>query len=255
MLINGKLAMLGKKQAVKDHRTLKLAKYIKAELLAPPAEVSWITKLAAAEALPMYLNDTLGDCVFAAAGHMIQQWSFYAGKPTQPTDDQVLAAYEAVGGYDPGNSSTDNGADMLTFLNYWKSTGLGGHQIGAFLAVDWTNLEEVRQAILMFGNVYLGVQLPTSAQGQSAWTVADGGIYSVAGQPGGWGGHCIPLVASSPETHTCITWGEVLKMSHNFLADYGDEAFCVLSQDWIADSGNAPSGFDLAQLQADLAAL
>jgi len=254
MLINGKLAQLGKKAAVYDHRTLKLAKYTVA-LPEPASEVSWITKLAAAEPLPMYLNDKLGDCVAAAAGHMIQQWNFYAGHPSQPEDSDILKAYEDVGGYDPGNPDTDNGMDMLSFLKYWATTGVGGHKIGAFLAVDWTDARQVRQAIGLFGNLYLGVGLPVSAQGQAAWTVGDGGIYKQAGEPGSWGGHCIPLMASSPLSHTCVTWGATLKMSHNFLVDYGDEAFVVLSQDWIETDGVAPSGFDLAQLRSDLAAV
>jgi hypothetical protein len=255
MFVNGKLVKTGKRPARIDPRTLKLAKYLTAKLPAPPAEVSWVVCLAAVEGFPMYLNDTLGDCVAAASGHMQQQWNFYAGHSWQPTDADILASYEAVGGYDPGNPNTDNGMDMLSYLQWWKSTGLGGRKIGAYLAVDWTNLVEVRQAIQLFGNVYLGVQLPVTAQGQNAWTVANGGVYSANGAPGSWGGHCIPLMASSAETHTCVTWGMSLKMSHKFLEDYGDEAFCVLSQDWIETAGVAPSGFDIAQLQADLAAL
>jgi hypothetical protein len=254
MLINGKLAKLGKKVPRLDSRTLRLAKYIK-KLSPPPVEVSWITKLAAAEALPMYLNDELGDCVAAAAGHMEQQWNFYAAHPYQPTDQEILTSYEIVGGYAPGNPSTDNGMDMLSYLNWWRSSGLGGHKIGAFLAVNWLDLNEVRIAIQLFGSVYQGVQLPVTAQGETAWTVSQGGIYSSNGQPGSWGGHCIPLVASSAITHTCVTWGSTLKMSHNFLEDYGDEAYAVLSQDWINSTGSAPNGFDYAQLQTDLSQL
>jgi hypothetical protein len=256
MFVNGNLVKLGKKPAVHDARTLKLKKYAVA-LPPAPAEVSWITKLTAALSLPMYGNDEVGDCVEAAAGHMEEQWNFYAGHPYQPTDADIIAAYSAVGGYVPGDPNTDNGTDMLSFLKWWRSVGLGAAQrkIGAFLAVDWTNDAEVRLAIQLFGNVFLGVLLPTWVQGLNAWTVPDGGIYTPAGQPGGWGGHCIPLVASSPESHTCVTWGTTLKMSHNFLADYGEEAYCILSKDWIEKSGVAPNGFDLAQLQADLAAL
>jgi hypothetical protein len=257
MLINGKLPMLGKAPARKDTRTLKLAKYLpkRTVLQPPPLEVSWITKLAAAEPLPMFLNDSLGDCVAAAAGHMEQQWNFYAGHPKQPTDADVLASYEAVGGYDPGNPNTDSGMDMLSYLNWWKTTGLGGDKIFAYLEVDYTNIQEVMQAVELFGNVYLGVQLPTFVQGATMWTVGPGGVYVAAGTPGSWGGHCVPIVAISPETLTCITWGTTLKMSHNFLADYADEAFAVLSSDWLNANGVSPDDLNIAQLQADLAAL
>jgi len=244
---------LGKKAPRIDKRTLKLAKYLKGGLPAAPAEVSWITKVP--QPWNMFLNDKLGDCVLAACGHMIMQWSFFAGSPFVPSDDQILTAYEAVGGYDPGNPNTDNGADMLTALNYWRQTGVAGHKILAFASVDWTNRDEMRAAIQIFGNVYLGVQLPLSAQGKPLWTVADGGIYTSGGEPGSWGGHCIPVMAESPETDSVITWGGITKMSHNFLTDYADEAFAVLSPEWLAANGQSPSGLDLDQLNQDLAQL
>ncbi len=70
--------------------------------------------------------------------------------------------------------------------------------------------------------------------------------------PGGWGGHCIPIVAMSPKSRTVVTWGGLLKMSANFELDYVDEMYAVLSVDWIEKTGLSPSGFDLAQLQQDL---
>ncbi len=155
----------------------------------------------------------------------------------------------------PGDSSTDNGVVMLDALNYWRKTGLGGHKIKAFMAVDWNNLTEVFQAIQLFGNVFLGVALPLSVQTADSWTVSDGGIYAPAGVVGGWGGHACPLMAASPQTMTCITWGERLKMSHNFLSDYAEECWVCLSTDWFSAAGNAPSQLNLAQLEADLALL
>lgn len=250
------IGKLGKKSPRLDTRTLKLSKYLvkpKVAVPAPPSEVSWVTKV---PSWPMFLNDKLGDCVIAAMAHMIGQWSFYAtGKETLLSNEQVLAAYEILGGYVPGNPATDNGVDMLSALQWWKGSGFASHKIDAYMSVDWTNKEEVFQAIELFGNVFLGVALPVTAQGENDWTVAPGGIYTPNGQPGSWGGHCIPLMASSPITFTCITWGERLKMSHNFLLDYAEEAYVVLSPDWLNAMGEAPSNFNLGQLQADLAAL
>lgn len=245
---------LGKKAVRTDHRTLKLSKYLRSVLPAPPAEVSWVAKV---PSWPVFLNDNLGDCVIAAMAHMIEQWSLYAsGTEAKITDTQVLSAYEILGGYTPGDPSTDNGVDMLTALQWWKSTGFAGHKILAYMSVDWANLTEVFQAIQLFGNLFLGVALPVSAQGEDAWTVASGGpANNAAASPGSWGGHCIPVCAASPETLTVVTWGARLKMSHNFFADYTEEAYVVLSPDWFSQLGNAPSGFDLNQLVADLAAL
>ena len=261
MFVNGQLVKLGKRTPVMDPRinpkVLQFKKYRKAMFSVPalppaPAETSWITKLEAAEPIPMYLNDQLGDCVEAAAGHMIQQWNYYAGHPAQPSDADILKAYEDVGGYVPGDPSTDQGTDMQALLDYWKSTGIGGHKIIAYLAVDWENLEEVQLAVELFGNLFTGIQLPTSAQGQNDWTVPNGGVYSAAGQPGGWGGHGIPIVAGSPVTKTCETWGTVLKMSNNFFTDYVDETWAVLSKEWIEANGLSPSLLNLPMLESDL---
>jgi hypothetical protein len=171
-----------------------------------------------------------------------------------PTDSQVLKAYEDVGGYVPGDPSTDNGCFILDALNYWRKTGLGGHKIMAYVSVDPTNLDEVRDAIWLFGNLFIGVELPLSAQSQSAWTVADGGPFG-DGSPGSWGGHAIPCVAYSDKSLTCVTWGQTLKMSYNFFRDYCDEAYAVLGPEWIGSGQISPGGFNLDQLQADLASL
>jgi hypothetical protein len=235
---------LGKTVPRFDHRTLRMSRYRTGQIVVPP-EVSWLTKIDPANRWPMYFNDSIGDCVPAAAGHCIEQWTTYAGNPFIPAPADILKAYEdpTVGGYVPDNASnpqtnaTDNGATLLDMLNYWRQTGIGGHKIFAYVSVNPKNALEVREAVMLFGNVYMGVQLPTSVQGFDSWTVPDGGTASQNGQPGSWGGHCVPVVAVSPESLTCITWGSVLKMSHNFFSDYCDELYAVLSLDWIEQNG------------------
>jgi hypothetical protein len=244
---------LGKKPVRVDPRTLKFATYLRPEALpTPPEEVSWVVKV---PSWPMMLNDRLGSCTCAAAGHMIEQWSYYAGDEYIPTDDQILAAYEILGGYIPGQPDTDGGANILEVLNYWRQVGIADHKIVAYVSVNRTDRQEIIEAIRMFGSLYLGVELPWSARGMDKWYVADGGTATELGFPGGWGGHAVPLFAASPKTLTCVTWGRRLKMSWNFFEDYASELYAILSQDWIEKQGKSPSGFDLAALQADLAQL
>lgn len=245
---------LGKKPKRVDTRTFKLSKYLKKEALPPiPEEVSWITQV---PQIPMYLNDSLGDCVEAAQAHHIGQWSYYAsGNEVTFADSDIIKMYEIEGGYLPGQPNTDNGTDMLTALNVWRKQGFAGHNIMAYMSVDPTNHDEVKAAIYLFGSLFTALALPISAQGQDAWTVADGGPSAEGNQPGGWGGHCVTTAAWSPITATCMTWGTRLKMSHNFWDDYVEECFACLSPEWIAANGNSPNGFDLATLQADLAQL
>jgi len=240
---------LGKRRPRYDRRTLQFTKYLSQSLPPAPDEVSWVTQVSD---WPMYLNDQIGDCVIAAAAHMIEQWTVYAGNPKRIGDSDVLSGYEAVGGYVPGDPSTDNGCDMLTALNYWRHVGFGGHKILGYMAFNWLNLAQMRLAIQLFGNVFMGLALPSSAQGQDVWTVTQGGTASPIGMPGSWGGHCVPFDASSLKSHTSVSWANLLKLSLNFGRDYIEEGYVVLSEDFIEANGVSASGFKLDQLLKDL---
>lgn len=257
-MINTENIKLGKKLKVTDVRTFKLAKYLRvaAPLPSPPSEVSYVTRV---PDWKMNLNDRIGDCVPAAMAHTVQQMTFFSrglSGMIVPTDQDVLTAYQRIGGYIPGRPETDNGCDMLTALKYWRRVGIANHKILAFMEINPKNLNEVQTAIWMFGSVFTGLQLPISVQPLDQWIVPDGGTYTSIGRPGGWGGHCVPFFAGSPLTLTCVTWGMMLKSSHNFWLDYVDEAYVVLSMDWINSVTNlAVNGFNLDQLQNDLSQL
>jgi hypothetical protein len=122
----------------------------------------------------------------------------------------------------------------------------------AFVTLDPSSHTEVEDSVFLFGNCYLGMQLPLSAQDQTVWAVPPGGPAG-PGSPGSWGGHAIPVVAYDPRGLTVVTWGALKRMTWGFLYAYCDEAYAVLSQDWISRTTNlAASGFDLAALRSDL---
>ena len=85
------------------------------------------------------------------------------------------------------------------------------------------------------------------------WAVPPQGT-SGPGAPGSWGGHAVPVVAYDPRGLTVITWGKALRMTWGFWQAYCDEAYGILSPDFLA-KGKAPNGFDLATLKSDLAEL
>ncbi len=116
------------------------------------------------------------------------------------------------------------------------------------------DIRDVKDAIWLFGGVYIGLALPVSAQSQDVWVVPAGGL-SGDGAPGSWGGHAVYVVAYDARGLTCITWGRLKRMSWNFWAAYCDEAYGLLAKDWFEASGEAPSGFDVAALAGDMAAL
>jgi hypothetical protein len=248
-LPDGRIVKLGKRPAKHDARTLQLASYTISTLPPPPAHDDFAKKV---KNWPMMRNDKVGDCTCACAGHMVEQWTTYAKKPFTPTDDQVIAAYSAITGYDPKSGNDDDGAVILDVLNYWRNTGVADHKIMAFVAVDSKTHIEVEDSVALFGNCYLGLGLPVSAQTQSVWAVPPGGPTG-PGAPGSWGGHAVPVVAYDQRGLTVITWGKPMRMTWGFLDAYCDEAYAVLSEDFISEVTHvAATGFDLNTLQADL---
>lgn len=251
---------LGKSVARIDSRTLQLGKYIKLGLLpSPPKSANWTQKLS--NLGPMG-NLDLGDCTCAGAGHLIQTWTANSGVQFIPPDSAILAAYEAVGGYVPGDPSTDNGANEIDLLNYWRQTGIAGHKILAYASVNVSNEREIQQSIALFGGVYIGVAMPSAWQDSKNWDVNKSWISKLFGggdwTPNSWGGHAIPLVGydttNGKSVYRVITWGDdSYTITGAALAKYCDEIYAPLSQDWLNAQGISPVGLDLNQLQSDLA--
>ena len=151
---------LGKRPARTDKNVKTVQLLGHRETPTPALESSWVMKV---PEMTMFGNDRLGDCVEAAAGHIENQVSLFAGgSEVTISDDDIIAFYSAAGGYVPGDPDTDNGTDMLTALNIWRQAGIGnsGHKILAYASVNPRNMTEVMQSIAIFGNLYIGIQLP-----------------------------------------------------------------------------------------------
>ncbi len=240
---------LGKTPAVHDPRTLQLANYLRPAVLPPPPpQADWSTKVAS---WPMMMNNTIGDCTVAAAGHCIEEWTTDVGDPVIVPDATIVAVYSVVSGYDPKTGQHDVGANELKVLNYWRQQGIGGHTIRAYAALEPGNLDHVRDAVFLFGNCYIGLAMPLSAQTQAIWSVPPGGP-ACQGAPGSWGGHAVPVVAYDPQGLTVVTWGALKRMTWGFWSAYCDEAYALLSDDFLT-SDKTPAGIDLASLEQDLA--
>lgn len=240
---------LGRKPKKHDRRNLMLSRYL-AEKPVLPAAIDWTPAVKSGvfdSGWPLYGNDRVGDCTCASAAHGIECWSANASVARLVGEDDVLAAYAAVSGYNPNDASTDQGAAALDVLNYWRQTGIGGHRITAFVEVSTSSIVELRAAIAWFGGVYLGLDLPVSAQSQTGFT-----WDAVANDGGVWGGHQVWVTSFDQDGLTCITWAKKQRMTNRFPSTYGAEAYAIISPDWLNAAGVSPSGFDLIALNADL---
>lgn len=242
---------LGRKAVKTDSRTLALRDYLTPALPPPPAARDWTKGVTA---WGMMLNDTLGDCTIAGVAHAVQVWTANTASMDTVPDPTVLSYYEKWDGYNPAKPATDAGGIELDVLNDWQKSanGFAGIKLKAFADPKVSDLVSVRQAIELFGGVYIGLNLPITAQTQDVWDVAaDGGANA---KPGSWGGHCVFVPKYDQAGFTCITWGALKTMTLAFWEQYCDEAHALLAPAWL-NVKTSPGGFDLAQLEADLKAI
>lgn len=240
---------LGKRAPRRDARTLCFAAYAPQNLPAPPAAVDYGVLV---KSWPMYANDRCGDCTAAAAAHMVQVWSAAVGAPQQPQEPQAIDLYCRVSGFDPKTGDNDGGCVELDVLNAWRQDGLAGQRITAFVSVGVKNILHVKQALHLFGGLYLGFELPACAEGAEAWQLPPGGATG-ENAPGTYGGHAVNAVAYDDDGITVITWGAPLRASWAFASAYMSEAWAILSPLWLRGDGIAACGIDLDDLRHDLA--
>lgn len=202
-------------------------------------------------------NDNVGDCVIAGADHETMLWTAEGSTEASFTVANAISDYSAITGYNPSDPNTDQGTDVRTALQYRRNTGMidasgKRHKIAAYLLLDQSNLlKELLEATYLFSAVGIGINFPDSAMEQfnngQPWSVVQGSQIE--------GGHYVPVVGYDGTYIYCVTWGKIQKMTVDFLTTYCEEAWAILSQEFINGKGVSPEGFNLSQLQADLAAI
>lgn len=243
------------RRSPRDPRTLRFANYLTADLPQPPAALDYGDKV---KSWGMLANDQLGDCTAAGILHGIKLVRSQNGFDPTYTDQDAITLYSQTCGYVPGNPKTDQGGVEIDILKQWRKAPIQGCDLLAFASVDPTNWEHVKFALYMSGWLYMGVNLPLSAQKPGLWS-------GTSDMPGGWGGHCMVASAYREKRGLCsyftskiltaITWGTTQDMTADWVATYCDELWVPITSAWFSKAGKAPNGFDLDQLLADVKAV
>lgn len=246
---------LGKTKARPEAVTFKLSNYLDTAKLPPlKARVGHPGLLPAGD-LGMLGNDQYGDCVWAGAAHETIYLNLEARNHVEFSDTSVLSDYSAVTGFNPDDSSTDNGTDMKDAASYRRRYGVRDqtgirHKVVAYLGIEPGNLDQMKYAIWLFGAVGIGIQFPASAMTQfnngQPWDVVPGSPIR--------GGHYIPGVYADKTGFQVITWGKRIRVTNRFLVKYTDEAIAYVSYEALRN-GATIDGFQKADLLADLRAL
>jgi hypothetical protein len=236
------------------HTTLKMSHFLQLSDLvpAPPPSMD-LTKTSLAAQRNIDLNDTLGDCVIAGRAHRIALATGAAGNTFAYSKDQILKEYERVGGYVPGDASTDQGCDMTTAAEDAVKVGYadGSKDVG-YVSVDAGNPNEVKAAFFVLENGDLGLALP------DAWInpfpSTDGFVWDVAGAPDPENGHCVQIVGYNTSGVLINSWGLFGTITWAALKKYGTasgqgELLVHANADVIAKATSmTPAGIDWTTL-------
>jgi hypothetical protein len=247
---------LGRKPAVKDTRVARLS-LAGAGLADPPASSNWYADVPDWQ---MLANDEVGDCVVAFAMHYIYQQMRYLAqdKATIPSTAEAIRNYTAIGGYDPAVSGSDQGLVVMGpggLVEYWARTGLlcGGtmHKLTNVVQITHPNPKEWRQAISLFSGLGIGVRLPQ-------WIMDYPELPFIWDDPSGpiAGYHEMFLVGyETVAGHTyydCVTWGEQVRLTEEFLLAVFDEGVAVLSTDGLDSGGVNAAGLNQIALAGSM---
>jgi hypothetical protein len=261
--LNNYIVLGGRVTPTVIHPHMKMSRYLNATattLPTPPDSINYSPK--ALTALKnIYLNNKLGDCVIAAAYHIVGVETGNAtGDPFIATSTQITNDYSKIGGYVPGNSRTDRGCEMQTALAYYVSKGFAnGTKALGYIGIDATNATEMKQALYLFENLDFGIALP------DAWITPfpskDGFTWDSAGQSDPQNGHSFSAHGYSADGVLIDTWGMIGTLTWKAIAKYatndnGGELYVIITPDQIAKgAAKAPNGFDWTTLISDFNAM
>lgn len=196
----------------------------------------------------MWGNDRWGDCTLAACANFWAIASKLENATFGADTDKIVAAYLAL------TKGKDVGLVEHDVLNAaMRGLHLGGDlwRLAAWVEVDITDRETCRRLVADLGALYLGVDMPLTAQRQvgALWQPPDD-LTALEGDdaPGSWGGHAL-LWADYEENGDLglVTWGAVQKATPAWLTAYCDEAYALLDE-----ARAAAMGVDWDALVADL---
>ena len=240
----------GKLPAIHDARTLMFAKYKLAGLPLAPASYNSIDRVGVSlgtsdvpTLFPMDGNDQYADCGFAAGAHLQTNFAGLVGIRRIASTDEVVQAYLKFTG------GQDSGVILLHVLKEWRKNGIMGHQIPAFTSLHRADADDVKNAILLFGGIYLGFQVQTNA-------IPDfeaGKLWEPGGTDGD--GHCVVSIAYRTNEQGglelgILTWGGMVWASWDWWNQMVDEAYGILPPE--AQNSAFDPGYDYAALQRDL---
>jgi len=235
----------GKRPPVRDYRTFMLQNYLKDDVPLPPEELNVLNRVYQnidpddpKILFPMMDNDKLGNCTIVGMAHGDTVWSALIGnKSIYPVELVNKIYYHLTGGI-------DSGLAMLSVLEYFRKNVVAKEKIYAYVSLNPHNRTHVKQAIMMFGGIFLGFQV----QEKCLEEFRD----RIPWQPGTLmnAGHAVFATGYDRQGVNMLTWGDTQWGTWEWWDECVDEAYVILPPE--APSPLFAPGFDFAKLQKDL---
>lgn len=192
-------------------------------------------------------NDQYGDCVAVTWANERRLLTHQAGAEHYPNLDDTLAFYKTQ---NPDFPQQDDGMEIQTALEYLNKTGgPDGVKAVAFAKVDHTNLDEVKAACAIFGQLWIGITV--TAANETEFDHGQPWDYVARSQTEG--GHSI--VGGGYDSDNTggdvkfITWATETSFTDAFWREQVDECWAVI---WPEHFTAKPflTGIDTNQLAA-----
>jgi hypothetical protein len=179
----------------------------------------------------------VGDCAFAAPGHMIQIATACESliRAESVTTTSIKQAYFAYTG------NRDVGANLGQVLKLWQQKGICGYKISSYLAIDPADEDMLRWACDYLGGLYVACSLPSNWQNQQTLWDANAGRIA--------GGHAVVLSGYTAQGPIYDSWGVKVPGTWAGWHQYFDEAYAVILDAWTAKDGRCPAGLNLAAIE------
>ncbi len=196
---------------------------------------------------PMYGNDRLGDCMWAAAGH--GQGTFTGNVGTE-----IIFVETALEDQYMQLSGGDNGLDEGTLIQGWTA-GMNGAPAGSAkqcivdaLDIDPTNAAMCQTAIQYFGGILFMLDVPDAWINNFSGNGSD--VWDAPAAPDQNNGHGVWWNGVDTNgRYKLQTWGSWAWITPAGVAACDPSAFVVFSPNWFdPKTGLAPNGLHITQL-------
>lgn len=243
--INTSGLRFGKLPQKKDYRTFLFQNYLKDDIPTPLPKFEALdrvyknlNKSDPTYLFPMDDNDQIGDCTVVGMAHGDTVWGGLVTKESIYPVDLIRRIYFHLTG------GSDTGLNMLDVLEYFRNNFVANEKIYAYVSVNPHNKTHIKQAINLFGGLFVGFQVQEKCLEEFG--------NRIPWQPGTLinAGHAIFVTGYDQSLVNTLSWGNTQKGTWAWWDECVEEAYAILPPE--ATNPNFAPGFDFAKLRKDL---